>query len=111
MSVGPDEWDPAAPSEDSREYDGVFSWAGESHAFIIGLVLGFIGAKELMVALAGFALGGAKAEYNFSNDPHVRQVAEEPAYALSGLAVGFVLNLLIIGKPLTLLVGAALGVL
>lgn len=104
MSVGPDEWNPAAPSESSTDFDGLFSWAGESHAFAIGFGVGLTADPTLMTAFVGYALADMKVRYDFTDDPHVRQVTEEPAYALGGMAIGYIVNTRLIG-------GSLLGVL
>jgi hypothetical protein len=95
----PDGWNPDAASEEETEFDGVFSWAGESHAFAIGFGVGITGSTELMVALAGFTIAGEKAKFDMTDEPHMKHAVKEPAYALSGLALGYMMNLITLGEP------------
>lgn len=95
IGIGPDddeEWEPTAGRESASDYNGLFSWAGESHPFIICLALGLLGEMSLMVAVAGYAIRGAESEHKLSDDNHIRQIAMEPAYAMGGLAIGYLIN-------------------
>ena len=96
----PEGWNPAAPKESATEFNGVFSWAGESHAFTLGFGIGIAGERELMVGFAGYAVAGGKANFEVGDDAHLRQVVEEPAYALGGLALGYVANRVALGQPI-----------
>lgn len=103
MSIGgpvPDDWNPAAASEGKTDFNGVFSWAGESHAFTIGFGVGLTGEQSMMVGFAGYAVAGAKSQFEVSKDAHIRQVATEPAYALGGMVLGYIANLVSLGKPI-----------
>lgn len=95
MNIGPDdgeEWNPAAPSEQASAFDGPFSWAGETHAFVAGVGVGLTGQPALITALVGYAVADVKIKKDLSDDIHIRQIAEEPAYAIAGVLIGLLIN-------------------
>lgn len=73
--------------EEGGGYQGFLSYAGEWHSLVLGLGAGFGGTPGTQQALVAYALGrGGRGQ--LGDDAHIRDVAEEPAYALAGLAVG-----------------------
>lgn len=79
------------PTEESHEYDGVLSYADEWHALVLGLGVGITGNLALVSAVVSYALGRGSGSLDTS-DPHVRDVAEEPAYAIGGMVVGWLVG-------------------
>lgn len=75
-------------SEGDSGYNGAFSYAAEYHAPAIGFAVGFAGTPEQQKALISYALGRGGAKQHFGDDPHIRDVADEPAYALAAMAAG-----------------------
>ena len=74
-------------SEEGGGYQGFLSWAGEWHSLAIGLGAGFSGTPGTQQALIAYALGrGGRGQ--LGDDAHIRDVAEEPAYAMAGIFVG-----------------------
>jgi hypothetical protein len=68
-------------------YQGFLSYAAEWHAFVLGLGVGLAGGPDLEGTLVAYALGRGGGK-RLGDSAHVRDVADEPAYALAGLAVG-----------------------
>lgn len=95
----PADWNPSAPSEAASDYDGIFSWSGESHAFTLGFGIGITGEQELILGFAGYTVAGTKVNFDFRDNEQLRQVVKEPAYALGGLIVGVFANRLTLGEP------------
>lgn len=78
---------PDQPTESASERNGVFSYAGENHSFVLGAGVGFVSAAtgtfSLATLLVGVALGETKA-----NGKALREIQSEPWYAVGGLLAG-----------------------
>jgi len=87
----------SAPREDSEEYDGVLSYAGEWHALIIGLGTGFtaatLGQPILLAGLFAVALGieGVEIGKRFTGRGVANELRREPWYAAGGGLISYVL--------------------
>lgn len=68
-------------------YQGFLSYAAEWHALMLGLGVGLAGGPGIQEALVAYAVGRGGGK-RLGGSAHVRDVADEPAYALAGLAVG-----------------------
>lgn len=94
----PNRYIPITLDESGWSYNGPFSTYKEAHSFILGIGAGVTGQPELQAGVAAWALGrGSRARKDDGKraDAHLRQVAEEPAYAVGGMALGTV------ARPLT----------
>ena len=100
-------------TREQGDWQGALSTLAEWHALAIGLGIGVVAAAvarpELMTAVALIAVGEAEAQGN-----QLKDVSKEPAYAIAGLAigylvVGFVLNPLAIERLNRLLDGIGNG--
>ncbi|ELZ12487.1 hypothetical protein C478_10436 [Natrinema thermotolerans DSM 11552] len=84
-----------APSEDSTDRDGAFSYHAESHAAGLGIGLGAIATATgnyryvggLLAAAFGLNRGPTLSSSNITGD-----VRQEPHYFIGGLALGLVLG-------------------
>ncbi|ELZ05579.1 hypothetical protein [Natrialba aegyptia] len=87
-----------APSEDSYERDGAFSWHAESHAAGIGIGVAMVAATtgefRYVSALLAIAFG-VNRELAPSDDGIVEDLRSEPHYLIGGLALGLCLGALI----------------
>jgi len=90
-----------AKSESATDRDGAFSYKSETHAAALGFGAGLVSALLVLfkmpeasplpaVAVVAWALGIRKVPK--SADPHVRDIAREPAYAVGAVALGFVVT-------------------
>jgi len=89
-----------APTESDSERNGVFSYAGEYHAFAIGAGAGAVAAlgtnPELAAAVVAVALGGSSVEAarnRLKGKKVVEEVSTEPWYSIGGVALGYAIGL------------------
>ncbi|PSP80181.1 hypothetical protein BRC81_03035 [Halobacteriales archaeon QS_1_68_20] len=85
-----------APTEDDSDRDGVFSYAGEYHAAVIGLGAGFAAAilarPEIAGAVIAVALGTPTANKvvgKLRGRGVVRELRREPWYGVGATLVGY----------------------
>jgi len=87
-----------APSEDTYDRDGAFSYHAESHAAGVGFGVGVaamtIGELRYVSALLAIAFGANRGP-QLSSAKIVEDIRQEPHYALGGLALGLLLGALI----------------
>lgn len=90
-----------APTEGDSDRDGVFSYAAEYHAFLIGLATGAVasvgGQPMLALAVLGVAVGGSGAEWaikQLKGRGVVTEISREPWYSIGGVVVGYALPFL-----------------
>jgi O-antigen/teichoic acid export membrane protein len=89
-----------APTEEESPRDGLFSYAGEWHSFIVGAGAGVAaavtGQLAILAALAAVALGleGARRALpetsRITSRVAVHELQREPWYAISGGLLGYV---------------------
>jgi len=89
-----------APTEEDSKRNGAFSYAGEYHAFAIGVGAGAVAAlgtnPELAAAVVAVALGGSGVEAarkRLQGKKVVAEVSREPWYAIGGVALGYAIGL------------------
>lgn len=80
-----------APDEDSREFDGFLSHVQEVHAAVLGFSLGLaFGIIGLGLALCvSLGLEGCKKSSRFGNRVAVREMRDQPWYAIAFAVIGF----------------------
>lgn len=86
----------SAGSEADSDYNGVFSYAGEYHAFIVGLSVGLVsgnlGTPEVALGLMAATLGlkgSEKLSRIIAADVAVAEIRREPWYSIGGVVVGY----------------------
>jgi len=91
------EWLGAGSEAETPRY-GVLSARAEWHSILIGISIGFItalsGGKDaawMLIILAGIALGAKEV-----NIGHLKHIQKEPAYALVGAVLTFLLTAFLI---------------
>lgn len=78
----------SAGSEGESAYNGVLSYAAEWHALAVAFGVGFAGTVEHSRLVTTYVLGRGGVKRQLSDDPHIRDLTDEPAYAMAGLAAG-----------------------
>lgn len=78
----------AAPTEAASSTDGLLSYGGEVHPLAIGIGVGIAGTPEQQHLIISAALGRGELKRRLSDDPHLKDLADEPAYAMTGIAIG-----------------------
>lgn len=76
-----------AEKERDSVYNGFLSTNTERHSFVIGLVVGAYYPAYIKPLIA-YALGKGGGKKIYNQDSHIKDIAEEPAYALAGLYIG-----------------------
>jgi len=89
-----------APSEEATERDGGFSYHAESHAFGVGLGVGFAAVTTgnyRIIALITSGLFGLNRIPEMSSPRITGDLRKEPHYCLFGIVIGAVVGGLIVG--------------
>lgn len=83
---------PTGEFEEDTERDGLLSYSVEVHVFAFGASVGLAAAStgdmQLVMGLVGLALGIGRLQQPFTKTVR-EQVVKEPAYALGGAALGY----------------------
>lgn len=79
-------------AKDTGAYTGALSYAAEWHSLALGLGVGFAGSTAARQALVAYAVGRGGGKRIGNSSAHMKDVADEPAYALGGVVVGSALR-------------------
>jgi len=82
----------SSPTENSQRYDGALSYAAEWHSMGIGFAVGMFGGPAIQSAVLAYAVGRGGKQRELADDPHIRDLAAEPAYAVAAMAAGAVIR-------------------
>ena len=85
-----------APSEDSYDFDGAFSYHAETHAAGMGIAAGWMatahGEADLFGLVYGAAVYGKAQERNQQRRRILVDIRDEKHYALGGIVTGAILG-------------------
>lgn len=79
-------------AKDSGTYTGALSYAAEWHSLVLGVGVGYAGTTGARQALVAYALGRGGGKRIGNSNAHIKDVADEPAYALGGIVLGSALR-------------------
>lgn len=82
-------------TERASAYDGVFSYVGEVHSAIVGLVVGVLVGITGHPSPAMVLVGAALDEQATTGTKALSEFRTEPWYGLAGLGVGIALGVLV----------------
>jgi len=90
--IDPTRFIPITQKESGWKYNGPLSTFAEYHSLAFGLGAGITGEPALQAGVAAWALGrGSKSSADKNKaSAHLRQITQEPAYAVGGMAIGAV---------------------
>lgn len=83
---------PIAVTEAGSSYDGVLSTFEEYHAIYVGFLAAqaspAVREQFVQTALMGYSAGRGGKKAALSDDPHIHDAVDEPAYAAFGMMLG-----------------------